>query len=374
MMSLFGFATPKAKPVSFHKAMAGGIFTKTKVSDATKENLKGISAVSEKVAANLPVAEAAHMVPLLDEYLPYLFALRESLRMQPELKASLRLTWTSSVGVPSAKLYTFDHINFELVMAMTALAASLCNNAVHTLYGCRDDDRLFPEASKPAALALRRAAGIFERLATDELPLFTNLPHERPPEIIIPVARALADLATAQAQELAIRNGAIQQMSPQVLAKLCVFVYKTYDEIEGSLQSAKADWKDLSLALKGIVAVKQAFYRAVALKFLAEGAYQGEQWGKSIGMLQVARVQLDAITVPGGSGSPLMTRLKEQLEAERKIISEIEERRKKENGLVYFDKIPDRGEIEACLPEGRKLMAPIRFEVPPLPFERLETA
>ena len=53
-------------------------------------------------------------------------------------------------------------------------------------------DETFEETSKKAALLLRTAAAIFQYVQTRELPRWTDLPKERPPEVSIKIVEMLA--------------------------------------------------------------------------------------------------------------------------------------------------------------------------------------
>eukprot|EP00004_Rigifila_ramosa_P004639 TRINITY_DN1511_c0_g1_i1.p1 TRINITY_DN1511_c0_g1~~TRINITY_DN1511_c0_g1_i1.p1 ORF type:complete len:276 (-),score=52.28 TRINITY_DN1511_c0_g1_i1:19-846(-) len=234
--------------------------------------------------------------------------------------------------------------------------------------------------AKQAAQLLKEAAGVFNFLASSVATQFVNLPFERPPEMIRVVAQAMATITIAQAQQLAIRTGRLgSNISDSVLAKLCIDVYRRFDAAAALLRESSGhfaailldlrppnnttDFSALATALRSYLTVNQALYRGLALRFLGASARKEQKVGEALGFLGLGVRQLGDCSIPT-TANPLYQALRTILAAEIAELKIVHDQVKKENDLVYFERVPTAGAIGEMIPEGRCIQEAVPFQQP----------
>ncbi|KAN0062755.1 hypothetical protein ACQY0O_004950 [Thecaphora frezii] len=168
-------------------------------------------------------ADWLRIVKAVDDYLPYLFAVfnciqTDDLILRYEPQFSWRTTLSSSF-LRSPPRIALPGIYYELCSTLLLSGVVLCNFAAATAaaLGDYERDRRLSDAERKAkddklrwaADTLCRACGVFEHLSQVLIPQWearVGRIDGRPPDLTREVTSALAKLALAEAQTLAIRK------------------------------------------------------------------------------------------------------------------------------------------------------------------------
>jgi len=298
--------------------------------------------------------------PAIERYIPLVLGLVQTVENNPGLKLndSLTFTWSSVICErPMPAMFTINSIRYEAAMTILTLAFMHCNQAAIIMKKTTEVD--YEEKSKLAAQELRIAAGIFEYLHNSELPKWVTVPSERPAEVLSQVANGLANMCVAQAQQMAIKKATLKGSSAGVISKLCIEVYRRYDNCLNGFKSVPKDFAEISSTLKAYVLLNQALWRGIALKYLAQEAYEKEEYGKAVSYLNLAEKQMKEIGIP--PKSPLEV-VKDDVNAETEKIVQMKIKYTKDNDMVYFHKLVDFNQLE--IPDGKCVVGSIPFSPP----------
>jgi len=336
---------------------------------ATKNNLTNASAARDSMLLAItssPNIEDA-ILPI-ERYIPIAMSLVQAVESNTNLKLndSLNFTWSSVISerqLPA--MYTCNSIRYELSMALLTLGFMHCNQAAVIMKKSTDVD--FEEKSKLAAQELRIAAGVFEYLYSTELPKWMSIPNERPPEVLSQVANGLANMCVAQAQQMAIKKAVLKESSAGVISKLCIEVYRRYDNCLNGLKASPKDFPEISNTLKAYVMLNQALWRGIALQYLAQEAYGNEQYGKAVSYLNLAEKQMKEIVIP--PKSPLEV-VKDDVHVETEKVIQMKIKYTKDNDMVYFNKLVEFNQLE--IPDGKCIVGPIPYTPPDLLFMEIK--
>jgi hypothetical protein len=239
----FVFDIPQTKSVSFDKLHLQGSDSsdlKKKLQQATKLREKMVNALT-KNRSNTETLQC------IEDYLPYLNGISNALdRPQNEAEASsLTFHWTSGLleetqnkGIlsKSKKMWFIKkNIKFELVMTLWTYGYTLCNLAAELIRSSTPST--FYVQTKEASVHFRKASGIFEFLAENELPKLAMFQEEKKlPEILPSAAKTLLNYCIPLTQIIAIHGAIESGKSPKVIAKLCIKVYRLFDQAKESLE------------------------------------------------------------------------------------------------------------------------------------------
>jgi len=330
----------------------------------TKNNLNSASAIRDSMLMAVVSPDIEDSIPAIERYLPLVLGLVKAVESNSNIKLndSLSFTWASVISEKSMPaMYTCNSIRYESSIVYLTLAFMHCNNSAVIIKKSTDVD--YDEKANLAANELRIAAGIFDYLYSTELPKWVTLPNDRPPELLPQVAKGLSNMCIAQAQQMAIKKAIIKEASAGVLAKLCIEVYRCYDNCLNGIKASNKDYTDISNTLKSYIMLNQALWRGVALKYLAKDAYSKEQFGKAVSYLNLAEKQMKEIIIP--PKSPLEV-VKDDVFSETQQIVQLKEKLTKENDMVYFQKLIEFNQLE--IPDGKCISAPIPFQPPDAAF------
>jgi len=241
---------------------------------------------------------------------------------------------------------------------------------------------------------LCRASGVFRHLSEEVLPEWERTgisPAARPPDITQPVTSALAKLALADAQTLAIRKLLSKAAydnsltpgpplpkshpSPGPIAKLyleCEDLYASARALVKSQGKTKGhENEEVSAELRHYLADEAQLCGALAHKWLGVDAGEhggGDKCGVAIAFLLWAKTELEDLKDGGkgliGRAKDLRERRKSKVATELASTTLFWKYYKNMNDTIHFQSIPPRSELQASIPAGRSAVAVKPYQSP----------
>jgi len=306
-----------------------------------------------------------------EKYLPFLYGLVVSVEENKNLRLNspLNFTWSSAFGKDNSKphyitCYTY---RFEAVMVTLTFAIANINKAFEVVNSGGNTAESFEEPSKRAALLLRTAAGVFDYIATRELPRWIDAPKDRPFEVNIGVCKALSEYCCATAQTVTLKKALFgESTSKQVMAKLAVDVWKKYDSVHDNLKLFP-EYKEVNPIFKNFLSLAQSLSKATAYKYMGESAHKDEKFGHAVSYLNVAANCLKTVWVP--SPNTPLAKFRDEIERAKEYIEHIKRSIANENNHIYFQKEVEEAALE--LFEAKCLMTALGWMPPKPAFENL---
>lgn len=329
---------------------------------------------------------------------------------------SWRTTLSSNIFNTSSRL-SFPGFYADLVFTLLTHAFALSNLARHTVLslGRYEYDRAISDSERKAkdeklniaVTFLCRASGIYTYIGDAVLSEWeTNrgggpTGFDKPPELSREIHGALAQLALADAQSLAIRKLLSKSAydsniapgpplpsshpSPALLAKLhfdCASLYSSALSLVKAVGSRKRPSSsssdsagEVSADLRRYLADEAAFHGALARKWLGVDAGENgstERGGEAVGFLGWAKKELE-ILKDGGKGISvgkgdrgMRDRMKEKVNDELDKVNLFFKHYKKVNDSLHFQPVPTQADLQARIPAGRMAVAAKAFQ-PPVP-------
>jgi len=354
---LFKFPFPVTRSLRFEQII------KAEANSPSFNSLAGLTRAREELSTALMGAGRGQSYDQLrtaiERYVPLVFGLTEALEAHPSLRLSqpLQFAWSSPFREASAVTRTWSTFltpEYEVVMALLSQGILLANTAEAMSRSM--DARNFGDAAPRAAMLLRQAAGVFEYIATNELPRWTNAPDDRPPETFSTSLCAVASLCLAAAQELMVLKGVSSGTSPSLLAKLMADAQRRYQEAADTLnmRQPKAT-ANVGQPLRDFSKAMAALSKAQVYKFCALNAQAAGKGGEALGYANEALAQFRSVlTAPALASWRANT-----LETLRLEIEHVQRVTQLDCEMVSYSRAVDPRMLE--LPEPRSIVTAVPY-------------
>ena len=243
-------------------------------------------------------------------------------------------------------------------------AGALFNVAAATSYMATSEDRNSEEGMRKACAYFQEAAGILEALK--ELVKVGAWP-ELTPDLSINLLDALQLLMLAQAQKCFYEKASRAGMKDAIVAKITAECSRLYNEASARLGQAtigggagSKEWLEVVEWNKKLFEGMQHFYAATAHE-------EAHEYGKQLCRLTYATNRVaEAVLLCKKTNKK---ELQEQFVTAHTTVNERRAQAKKDNDLVYNEKVPAVEELPAL--ERKPMVKPTHplalIEVPPLP-------
>jgi hypothetical protein len=278
------FRIPKCKEVNYREAF--------KSSMNTVESI-GIIERLEKCTKQLSQAlsfqcDYQSILTIIEEYLPNLFHLMESLKGQNKVRADcdINFEWIGSFVVDMKGFHSTDII-FEILMVMHTKAVIHYSRAKYLIEN--DILNFLPQAGKDLLAASSTIDYVGKCVSTKWNKVF-NQRIANPPELNAYLNYALSILFKSNAQALSVIKVINNEVStpPTLIAKLCIAV------LNSSIESVKHinPVKDLLLSSELLTnaAVSRDMFEGMTYMYLAQAAYDKNETGLSLRYCEIAKV------------------------------------------------------------------------------------
>ncbi|KAG6810679.1 hypothetical protein H0H92_010766 [Tricholoma furcatifolium] len=380
------------------------------------------------------------LVKLLEEYIPHLrgiidcvahdeIALRSAPRLylhrryvkKTDIQASVVFSWRTTL---SANLFntsprlSVSGLQADLAFSLLTYAFSLSNLARTTVIslGRYEYDRAISETDRKAkdeqlniaVEFLCRASGVYTFVADTVIPEWENQmkgepSFEQPPELRREVNTALAKMALADAQTLAIRKYLSKAAfdsnitpgpplptshpSPSLLAKMHLECASLYSSARSLAKTAPARKRpssapdssgEVSTELRKYLADQTALHSALAHKWL--GVEAGEKGGtarggEAVGYMAWAKKELQdlkdggkTINIAKAGDKDVKDQLKQKIADELESVGVFLKYYKKTNDTIHFQPIPTQADLQAKIPAGIMAIAAKPYVLRPPAF------
>ncbi|KAG6861163.1 hypothetical protein C0995_003172 [Termitomyces sp. Mi166 len=370
-----------------------------------RANVRSVLKVSKRTERGRK--DSLQLVKVLEEYLPQLRGIIECLThdeiaLKSEPQFSWRTTLSANIFNTSPRL-SIPGLQADLAFSLLTYAFALSNLARSTVnsLGRYEFDRAITESERKtkddqlniAVDFLCRASGIYSYIADTVILQWENqikgghTGFEQPPELCREVNNALAKMALADAQTLAIRKYLskaafdsniapgpplpVSHPSPSLIAKMhleCASLYssaRSLVKIVGTRKrpsSAPDSTGEVSADLRRYLADQTALYSALAHKWLGvEAGEKGgsQKGGEAVGFMIWAKKELQelkdgrkSINLARGGDKDVKDQLKQKVADELQSVDVFHEYYKKANDSIHFQPIPTQADLQAKIPAG----------------------
>ncbi|KAF8070784.1 BRO1-like domain-containing protein [Lyophyllum atratum] len=362
------------------------------------------------------------LVKILEDYVPQLRGIigclaydEISLKSESEPSFSWRTTLSANIFHTSPRLL-LPGLQADLAFSLLTYAFALSNLARSTTIslGRYERERAISESERKvkdeqlnvAVDFLCRASGIFAYIGDTVLLAWEDdiksapTAFEKPPDMSREVNNALAKMALADAQSLAIRKLLSKAAydsniapgpplprshpSPALIAKLhleCTSLYSSaLSLVKGtSARRPSSDTEssgEVSAELRRYLADQTALHSALSRKWLGvEAGEKGgtQKGGESVAYLAWAKKELEelkdggrGINISRGGDREMRDKLKERVVDELESVNVFHKYYKKMNDSLHFQPIPTRAELQARIPAGIMAIGAKPY-IPPAP-------
>lgn len=361
MIKSAGIANQKTKQVVFEEAFTANdpktlaelqeLSSKRK---AIEESINESRSITEAIAREMSgglTSRYEQDIQKLEQYLPLLEnLLYHAYKNQvAHCIPGLKISWCSSLissfffQFKGTKYFEIPDLRFELGMVLFIYGGMIRERALEVL----QIDLV------QSATLLRKAAGVYQYLALEVLPLLQpELAAERPPECMTKVSSAMSLLCLAEVQAVTARKAEGKGTTPSLLAKLHCGVRDFLNEALGILQSVSKECKYFSSRLMDFITSNRVLHELKSFKYLAESLMIEGKIGAAIGILRRVVAHLETNTPKEESWRSVFEEVKEEL---TKLLKKYE----RENEIVWYEKIPDH--LDIC-PEPKKIVDSIPYQ------------
>ncbi|KAG6816584.1 hypothetical protein H0H87_004885 [Tephrocybe sp. NHM501043] len=347
------------------------------------------------------------LVKLLQDYIPQLRGIIECLAhdeiaLKSDPLFSWRTTLSANIFHTSPRL-SIPGLQADLAFALLTHAFALSNLARSTVIslGRYEYDRAISESDRKAkddqlnvaVDFLCRASGIYTHVADNVIPEWENhvkggpTGFEQPPELSQEVNNALAKMALADAQTLAIRKYLSKAAfdsnvapgpplpashpSPSLIAKMhleCASLYSSARSLVKTLgtrkrpSSAPESSGEVSAELRKYLADQAALHSALAHKWLGvEAGEKGgtQRGGDAVGFMAWVKKELQdmkdsekGISITRGGEKDIKDQLKQKIADELESVNVFYKYYKRVNDSIHFQPIPTQADLQAKIPAG----------------------
>lgn len=233
---IYKFPFPVTKTIKYEKVI------KTASNSAAFNSLSGLTKVREEVksamssgssSASLSASGAAlsydKLRQSLDKYIPLLFGFTTAFEDNPAVLLNNPISFSWSSPLKNSRS-TAEFFNIEFEISMTLFLKGLMQINTAEAYSRSMTEGNFNELAPKVVAILKEAAGIFDFIATSELPRWSDAPEKRPPEMFSTVCTGMGVLCLAWAQEFMVLKGMFTGMSNGILTKLMADAHLKYQE------------------------------------------------------------------------------------------------------------------------------------------------
>ena len=288
------------------------------------------------------------------------------------LRGRFSCAWTSPF-LPSAKISS-PSFHLEVIMVLASLALLHRQRAADIAAASSPDaaaDRI-----KAAGRHLMQAAGIFQYLQQSGLPGESAGQQGALPlhaEQLQEPWAALHEVCRAEFMQLSLDQGAKTDLSPLLLAKICVAIAARYAAAAEHLATAEkrlGERKGSELAPgKGEFFRHcdgaQRLFSALSYALLAKDAMRQHRIGEALGRQQLALEILQSAK----PGSPPPRVLTPHFKNHMRVLSEAISQLQRDNNTIYYERVlPSTDPTVVARPEEKSLGSPTPFELP-VPLE-----
>lgn len=233
---IYKFPFPVTKTIKYEKVV------KTAANSAAFNSLSGLTKVREEMkaamsgstsSASLSSSGAAlsydKLRQSLDKYIPLMFGFTTAYEDNSTVGFNIPISFSWSSPLKNSRSTAeFFNIEFEISMTLFLKGLMLINTA--EAYSRSMTEGNFNELAPKAVAILKEAAGVFDFIATSELPRWADAPEKRPPEMFSTVCTGMGVLCLAWAQEFMVLKGMFTGMSNGILMKLMADAHIKYQE------------------------------------------------------------------------------------------------------------------------------------------------
>jgi len=423
-MSVYLYELPTTGAVSFSDfcidESQGRTYT-SHLAEATQIRANLRSALKESKRADRDEKDYLKLIKIIDEYLPQLYGVvtcvgADEIHLKAEPVFSWRTTLSANLFNTSPRL-SLTSLHADLASSVLTYAFALSNLARSTVIslGMYEYERSIADIERRAkdeklsfaVTLLCRASGAFEHLSERILmdwdrALETGLDagNVRPPDLRREVCSALAKMACADAQSLAIRKLQSKSAydstltpgpplprshpSPSLIAKLhleCASYYSSALSLvltPGKTKSGKGGNDEINAELRHYLSGEAAFHSALSHKWLGVDAGENggpSKGGEAVAFLLWAKKELEELK-EGAKGLSSIGRDKEKKDRRKEKVSDelasvtvFLKNYKKINDTLTFQPVPPQMELQSRIPAGRLAVAPKPFTPPPPAFK-----
>ncbi|KAL1702254.1 BRO1-like domain-containing protein [Schizophyllum commune] len=414
-MSTYLYELPTTGAISFADFCADHSAAKnysSHITDATLQRASLRAALKE--SKRTEGDERDYLRQVIDDYLPQLLGImscvaHDEIGLREEPVFSWRTTLSANIIQHSPRL-NIPTLHGDLALALLTYAFLLSNHAraVVAPLGAYEHDRSISDAERRAkdeklsfaVSLLCRASGLFAHISERVLVDWEAsrdggaAGFTRPPDLHKDVVTALAKMALADAQTLAIRklltraanDSAVNpgpplprsHPSPSLLGKLHLECAELYGAARALAMTPGSASKDAGVthALRAYLTTEAAIHAALAHKWLGIDAGENggsEKGGEAVGWLLWAKKELEAIrdASKGVKGIALKKDearglRKDRVADELATVNTFLKHYKKTNDSIHFQPVPTQPELQSRIPAGRAAVAAKPY-VPPMP-------
>jgi hypothetical protein len=227
---------------------------------------------------------------LLDEYLPLLWQLLDSLDRQPpvRLDSGLRFTWKGSISI-LPEYFSYNQVIFELILALHSKGTLLSNLA-------REMVNSDPGSVNSAAKFLREASSVMNFLSINLIPRWNVVLESslKPPECSSEYAKFLSDYFLACSHQLVVGK-ALQGPPPssKLMTALCLNVVRSLEfSIDFLTRHCVSEIGRTDSRLAIHIAIQREFFYSLVYSYQADEFYSKTETGIAIALAAVAMVGL----------------------------------------------------------------------------------
>ncbi|CAI2166098.1 17868_t:CDS:2 [Funneliformis geosporum] len=319
----------------------------------------------------------------IDDYLPYLFGIIDCLEGgQLKLKKEIETSWscTLSDSVLKKKPHVLcKGIYYELIFVLLTYGYAYADWATSIIENDKNDKNDL--RLRQAADLLYKAGGIFAYIGEQVCPKWDKKSVSKPSDVLMEIPTSMSKIALADANSIAIRKALMQQTSSSLLAKLAFGVSGHYEMANGLIKSLKdpskvcSDFRKyisngtlfhqvcLHLWVVSAIKIQSGSYMPIAAlgkKFLAQDAYEHQQYGKAVGFITEAKDAFHLLT-----RSKLIT-ISLHATQEYEEVKNLHTIYVNYNNRVAYEEVPTKADLQALIPCGRVLQELTKYD-PPLP-------
>ncbi|KAG8990927.1 hypothetical protein FRB90_001546 [Tulasnella sp. 427] len=352
------------------------------------------------------------IIKTADTYLPHIYSIIACVTAgELSLRNSPVFSWRSTLSsrgfaTPSSRT-DVPSLYADLVFTLLTLAYAYSNlsSVILAAIGLYELERTISDAERKAkdeklnfaANLLARASGVYEHLAEKVLPEWDKATGatkiERPPELAKVVVTALAKMAVADANQLAIRKlmtrsaydstltpgPPLPQSHPptSLLGKLYIHASSLYSSALSLVNAASPtsnDSKEVNSNLRNYLLEESTFCSAMSHRWFGVDAGEAsDRCGEGVTFLTWSKSELESLKESKLKLSVGAKTSKEEKAAKKdRLADELDSAKvflkyyQKMNDSVHFCPVPCNAEIRGKVPEGRAAIQPKPY-TPPMP-------
>ena len=359
---IYKFPFPVTKTIKYEKviktasnsAAFNSLSGLTKVREEVKTAMSGGSTSSASLSASGAALSYDKLRQSLDKYIPLMFGFTTAFEDNPTVPLSTPISFSWSSPLKNSRS-TAEFFNIEFEISMTLFLKGLMHINTAEAYSRSMTEGNFNELAPKAVQILKEAAGIFEFIATSELPRWADAPEKRPPEMFSTVCTGMGVLCLAWAQEFMVLKGMFNGMSTGILAKLMADAHLKYQEAYDTFATKQKEsfsnvGSEVLNYTKGMAALSKAqTYKLAALVSKGEKKYGEAVSYAEISIASLREAQMCKAFV---SWNSVFSKISQD-------IVKVQKECDNENQFIAHEKPVDPRMLQ--IPPNKAIVAPIEF-------------